>query len=904
MNTRNVSVSRVLVLGAMAFGLWACPIVPPADTTLLGDGWGGDTSSGDNDNDTVNVVSVELTPSSATLKTGDTLQLTAVARDSGGQVVNVSGFDWWSSNAGIASVNAAGVVTAGGTEGTAYIYASVNGVQGSASIYVDVPQVRSITIAGAGGTLLFGATQQLSVTVSFEDDTSSTNPAVVTWQSSNPYSVAVSSDGLAQAIGLGTASVTASLNGVTSNAITFTAEPAGIVLNCGSVGVVSAGSAFSCSVAGTDGSGNVVQALSSESVSFGSPQLGGIIASISAAGYVTTSSTGDGQATITANYSPSGEGAPLSDEAVIDVVRISNVTISGSSADLVSGNSRDITATLTRYSGGQVPAEIVPYWTTDEGSSVLLKSSEVGMSVTVTGNDIGTTGIRAGVGNVYSAPIEIRVVPQSVAVSPAGPVQLEEGQTQQFIAYPKNVSGGTVSLDYHGTATVTWSSDDDGVVMVTDGGYATAETAGSTTVRVTVNGVEGSAGVTVIALPENPAFEGLSSASRLDVDSVSLSWPAATDAQTPASLVYDIYWDTDGSLTFSAGEKQVTGVTATSYQADGLTAGLTYVFGVRARDPQGNTDSNTITRTVYMPAPNPAAADTILFLDNGTARYVQLTAQPPTPAIGASVSLGLVSPSMTGGGSKITGPRFLEDGKIVGIAYSGGPLTRQVYVRDDNGTYTYIASATDSTSMGGVSSPGQAVAFGLTGSSSDKIAFTVSGSTTGLVNLVLYDRDDGSQRTMVYDIKRAAPMPGGKIVYVFYDNLYLLTPPATLSGGTATIKPLSLGGGYDDVLVFGRKNGANDEVVVIDPATSEVTLIDPTDGSVISSGVFITPALADVASGYVLSTGTGSLTGDIVVQQFVGTGNHHVLLIDVDAGAAYDLTPGGALGAPTLDTAN
>lgn len=74
----------------------------------------------------VPVASVEVTPSSASLKPGETIQLSAVARDAGGDVIQGRTVDWSSSASSVATVSATGVVNAV-KAGTAMINASVGG---------------------------------------------------------------------------------------------------------------------------------------------------------------------------------------------------------------------------------------------------------------------------------------------------------------------------------------------------------------------------------------------------------------------------------------------------------------------------------------------------------------------------------------------------------------------------------------------------------------------------------------------------------------------------------------------------------------------------------------------------------------------------------------------------------
>ena len=85
---------------------------------------------------TQTVASVVVGPPMATITSpGDTLRLTALAFDENGYAVAGAEFSWKSSNAGVATVDAGGLVTAV-AEGTVTITANVEGLSGSAEITV------------------------------------------------------------------------------------------------------------------------------------------------------------------------------------------------------------------------------------------------------------------------------------------------------------------------------------------------------------------------------------------------------------------------------------------------------------------------------------------------------------------------------------------------------------------------------------------------------------------------------------------------------------------------------------------------------------------------------------------------------------------------------------------------
>ena len=82
------------------------------------------------------VVSVVVTPSGATLKSiGETLQLSASARDATGTTISGKTFTWSSSDENSVTVSSSGLVTAVAV-GSAIVTATSDGVDGTARVFV------------------------------------------------------------------------------------------------------------------------------------------------------------------------------------------------------------------------------------------------------------------------------------------------------------------------------------------------------------------------------------------------------------------------------------------------------------------------------------------------------------------------------------------------------------------------------------------------------------------------------------------------------------------------------------------------------------------------------------------------------------------------------------------------
>lgn len=92
-----------------------------------------------------------------------------------------------------------------------------------------------------------------------------------------------------------------------------------------------------------------------------------------------------------------------------------------------------------------------------------------------------------------------------------------------------------------------------------------------------------------------PTFAGATAADALALGA-RIRWDAARDDTAPASAIQYLVWQatTAGGAMLAGPPTYVTALGAESLDVRGLDAGTTYFFVVRARDPAGNTDTNTV----------------------------------------------------------------------------------------------------------------------------------------------------------------------------------------------------------------------------------------------------------------------------------------------------------------------
>src|SRR5882672_2272045 len=169
----------------------------------------------------VPVASVTVSPASASIQQGQTVQLTATPKDANGTALTGRVVTWSSSNTSVASVNAGGLVTSG-VAGSATITATSEGQSGTSAITVTTVPVASVTVSPASASVPEGQTVQLTATPKSANGNPLTG-RTITWSSSNTSVATVSSSGLASGVVAGSATITATSEGQSgSSAITVT----------------------------------------------------------------------------------------------------------------------------------------------------------------------------------------------------------------------------------------------------------------------------------------------------------------------------------------------------------------------------------------------------------------------------------------------------------------------------------------------------------------------------------------------------------------------------------------------------------------------------------------------------------------------------------------------------------
>jgi len=304
------------------------------------------------------VATVTVTPESATVSEGKTVQLTATLKDAAGNVLTGRTVMWMSNNTGLATVNGRGLVT-GVTAGSATITATSEGQTGTAAITVVHVPVASVTVTPAPASVNEGKTVQLVATPKDAAGNVLTGRAVA-WASGNAAVATVSTSGLVTGKVAGTATITATSEGQSgTSAVTVVhVAVASVEVSPATASIVVGGTAQLTAIP-KDAAGN---SLTGRTVMWASNNPA--VATVSGSGLVTGGAAGSASITATSE-GQSGSAA---------------VTVMASNGSIVTDAGRVFTEPSVSKPGYLAPVVLAPFGTTvqrvvgDPGTSIALSS--------------------------------------------------------------------------------------------------------------------------------------------------------------------------------------------------------------------------------------------------------------------------------------------------------------------------------------------------------------------------------------------------------------------------------------------------------------------------------------------------------------------------------------------------
>jgi uncharacterized protein YjdB len=175
------------------------------------------------------LVSVAVTPATASVNIGSTQQYLAIATYTDGSSRDVTtGATWSSATPAVAIVNAATGLATGVTAGTSNIAAAFSGKSGSATLTVNPATLQTMFLLPANASIVAGTTQQYVAMGTFSNNTTRDITALTTFSSATPAVAGIdATTGLATGVAVGTTVITGKSGAISATTnLTVTAVPA------------------------------------------------------------------------------------------------------------------------------------------------------------------------------------------------------------------------------------------------------------------------------------------------------------------------------------------------------------------------------------------------------------------------------------------------------------------------------------------------------------------------------------------------------------------------------------------------------------------------------------------------------------------------------------------------------
>ncbi|MUK36720.1 hypothetical protein GNP82_03940 [Aliivibrio fischeri] len=425
------------------------------------------------------VVSIQITPPSASVAKGNSQQYTATATYTDDTTADISSsVNWFSSDTSLASITSAGLAT-GISEGEVNVHATFNSItSNNVTLTVTAAELESIQITPPVISIAKGNTQQYLAMGSYSDDQNVDLTDVVTWVSSDPSLVTISSGasgGLANGDREGEVKITAVYKLNTSNEATLTvtaAEVASIQITPASANVVEGNTQQYLAMA-TYTDSSTADVTNSVSWTSSVPAL----ATINTQGLATGVSVGEVRISAVKDKIASNNATLTVVSAAVVSIQVTPPTKS-----IVKGDTQKYVAVATYNNNTTKDVSDSVSWSSSD--TVLATISSEGLA---TGVAEGGVTIKAALNGVTSNSASLTItsaVIRALQITPA--VQsIPKGNQQQYIAIATYSDNSTKDV----TSRVSWNSSDRDIVTITNVGLAQGAVEGEVIITGTLDGV-------------------------------------------------------------------------------------------------------------------------------------------------------------------------------------------------------------------------------------------------------------------------------------------------------------------------------------------------------------------------------------------------------------------------------
>ena len=407
------------------------------------------------------------------LAAGDTLQLTAQGNYSDGTTADISSqVTWSSSDSTVAVLGASGLLTSY-KSGSVIATATSGTVAGT--LVVTVNGLKSITVGAPNASIASGATEQLTATAVYSDNSTKLITSQAAWQSSDPTVAAVSASGLLTALKSGNVTVTATWNSISGTVgVSVTAGALSSITVTPAAFSIASGQSKKLSALGTYADGTSLDVTSQATWSSSTSA-----ASVDSTGLVTGSSAGT--STITATIG-SKTGSAI---ATVSTALLQTISLTPLTASIATGQTQNFTANGLFSDGSQTDITNGVSWSSAATNFATI--DQTGLA----------TGVSAGAAQISAASGSVAPGLATLTVTPAVLTEIDIAPDAQYIPV-----GGQLQLSLTGTysdastqditANATWTSSDPTLASVDPATGIVTGVANSNNNPVTITATYGS----------------------------------------------------------------------------------------------------------------------------------------------------------------------------------------------------------------------------------------------------------------------------------------------------------------------------------------------------------------------------------------------------------------------------
>jgi uncharacterized protein YjdB len=446
-----------------------------------------------------NLVSIAITPANPTVNFAALQQFIATGTFDDGTSQNISGIITWSSSAtSVATVTSTGLASAVGL-GNATISASASSVPTASTVMtVAAANLSSLKITPASGQMAIGTNRQMNATATFNDG--STLDVTVTkgvnWTSSNT-SVAT--------IGLGSGSAVSQSVGTTTIGVSFGSQSASTSLDVTAATIqsisvapnnttIAPGTNQRFTATGTFSDGSTQNITGVSNWSSDQPAIATVGNSGGGSKGLATGIS-QGTANISAAFTtPGGPSSQGSASLNISGAELLEVDVAPQNFVVAPATGVQYSATGQFSDGSSQSVTLAATWNSSSTSVAGVSSSGF-----ATGNSPGTTTITATLGSVSGSSSLLVTSSPLVSLKITAPNNgtIAQQTPEQLVATGTFADGTSQTV----TGAAKWTSSSSSVATVNNGstfrGVLSAIAPGSTTVTALLNGIVGSADITV-----------------------------------------------------------------------------------------------------------------------------------------------------------------------------------------------------------------------------------------------------------------------------------------------------------------------------------------------------------------------------------------------------------------------